>query len=463
MGYRLYGSEDVQRLYRILALRQLGLSLKDIDAALAGDWADLRQAIARHLAEVQRQVVLSRSLEHMLRRLLDQFDRHQDLTNEQFIDAMETIVSFTHLYSGKVREIYDAGDGRLLFVASDRMSAFDVVMGEAVPDKGRVLTAMTAFWLDQLADLAPSHLVSLDVADYPADAVESVPGGEAELKGRSMLVRKAEMLQIECIVRGYITGSAWKDTSRAGRCTAPRCPPAAGASRLPEPVFTPSTKAATGHDENIVQGRLRHRRRQPGQGGSRAVAGRLRAGRGAGGRARDPHRRHQVRARDDRRAPLAVRRGADARLVASGRPTVEARQHAAVVRQAAAARSPRDARLGQDAAAPGAAGRGHRRVPRALRDRVRAHHRPALRRLARRDQAAKAHLRGLLDERDERLLVEVRELLEPHTRLADAGLWEPVDVPPRRSPRVGREQYSEMYEALLAIESLQASPSRPLA
>jgi phosphoribosylaminoimidazole-succinocarboxamide synthase len=251
-GYRLYGSEDVQRLYRILALRQLGLSLKDIDAALAGDWADLRQAIARHLAEVQRQVALSRSLEHKLRRLLDKVDRHQDLTNEQLIDAMETIVSFTHLYSGKVRDIYDAGDGLLLFVASDRMSAFDVVMGEAVPDKGRVLTAMTAFWLEQLADVAPNHLVSLDVADYPADAVESVAGGEAELKGRSMLVRKAEMLGIECIVRGYITGSAWKEYDLSGTMHGASLP--AGlqeSSKLPEPVFTPSTKAPTGHDENI--------------------------------------------------------------------------------------------------------------------------------------------------------------------------------------------------------------------
>src|SRR5438477_11007761 len=101
-----------------------------------------------------------------------------------------------HAYSGKVRDVYEAGDGQLLFVASDRVSAFDVVMAEPVPDKGRVLTAMTAFWLDQLADLAPNHLVSLDVADYPADAVESVPGGEAELTGRSMPARKAEMLQI---------------------------------------------------------------------------------------------------------------------------------------------------------------------------------------------------------------------------------------------------------------------------
>src|SRR4029450_7247786 len=117
-GYRLYRSEDVQRLYRILALRQLGLGLKDIDGALAGDGADPREAIARHLAEVQRQAALGRSLERKLRRLLDQSDRHQDLTNEQFIDAMETIVSFAHLYSGKVRDIYDAAARRLRVLCS---------------------------------------------------------------------------------------------------------------------------------------------------------------------------------------------------------------------------------------------------------------------------------------------------------------------------------------------------------
>src|SRR3954466_10046897 len=120
-------------------------------------------------------------------------------------------MALKHVYSGKVRDVYEVDERHLLFVASDRISAFDVVMGEPVPDKGRVLTAMTAFWLDQLADVAPNHLVSLDVADYPADAVESVPGGEAELKGRSMLVRKAEMVPIECIVRGYIAGSAWTE------------------------------------------------------------------------------------------------------------------------------------------------------------------------------------------------------------------------------------------------------------
>jgi phosphoribosylaminoimidazole-succinocarboxamide synthase len=252
-GYRLYGRDDVRRLYRILALRQLGLSLKEIDAALAGDWADLREAIARHLAEVQRQLALSRTLEQQLRRLLDQADRHQDLTNAELIDTMETIVSFTHVYTGKVRDLYDAGDGLLLLVASDRLSAFDVVMAEPVADKGRVLTAMTAFWLDQLADLAPNHLVSLDVADFPADVVDAVPGGAAELEGRSMLVRKAEMLPIECIVRGYLTGSAWAEYTTSGTMHGVPLPVGLQeSSELPEPVFTPSTKAATGHDENIT-------------------------------------------------------------------------------------------------------------------------------------------------------------------------------------------------------------------
>src|SRR3989440_12078009 len=106
-------------------------------------------------------------------------------------------MSLRHVYSGKVRDIYDAGDGALLFVAPDRMSAFDVVMAEPIPDKGRILTAMTAFWIEQLADVAPSHLISVDPADFPSDAAE-IP----DVAGRGMLVRAAEMLKIECIVRG---------------------------------------------------------------------------------------------------------------------------------------------------------------------------------------------------------------------------------------------------------------------
>jgi len=157
-------------------------------------------------------------------------------------------VTLQHIYSGKVRDIYDAGDDRLLFVASDRMSAFDVVMAEPVPDKGRVLTAMTVFWLEQLADIAPSHLISVDPADFPDGA-----GDIADGAGRTMLVRKADMLKIECIVRGYLSGSAWKEYEATG--TMHGSPLPAGleeSSKLPEPVFTPSTKADSGHDENIT-------------------------------------------------------------------------------------------------------------------------------------------------------------------------------------------------------------------
>jgi phosphoribosylaminoimidazole-succinocarboxamide synthase len=158
-------------------------------------------------------------------------------------------MTLAHVYSGKVRDIYDAGDGRLLFVTSDRISAFDVVMAEPIPDKGRVLTAMTAFWLDVMEDLAPSHLLSTDaaaLADLPAGAT---PG---ELAGRVMLVRRAEMLEIECIVRGYLSGSAWKEYRQVGTVHGVPMPTGLQESdQLPEPVFTPSTKATEGHDLNI--------------------------------------------------------------------------------------------------------------------------------------------------------------------------------------------------------------------
>ncbi|MEZ5134847.1 MAG: phosphoribosylaminoimidazolesuccinocarboxamide synthase [Acidimicrobiales bacterium] len=155
-------------------------------------------------------------------------------------------VDLPHRYSGKVRDIYDAGDDRLLLVASDRISAFDVVMAEPIPDKGRVLTAVSAFWFEVLADVVGSHLISTDVTDFPAGAQD------ADLAGRSMLVRRAEMLPIECIVRGYLTGSAWKEYRRDGTMHGTPLPDGLlESSQLPEPVFTPSTKADAGHDENI--------------------------------------------------------------------------------------------------------------------------------------------------------------------------------------------------------------------
>ena len=158
-----------------------------------------------------------------------------------------SIVDLPHVQSGKVRDIYAVGEDHLLLVASDRISAFDVVLDEPIPEKGRVLTAMSAFWFEHLADVCPNHMVSTALDDLPASSRD--PG----LAGRVMLCRRADMLPVECIVRGYLTGSAWKEYRRAG--TMHGTPLPAGleeSSRLPEPVFTPSTKAeGADHDENI--------------------------------------------------------------------------------------------------------------------------------------------------------------------------------------------------------------------
>ncbi len=156
-------------------------------------------------------------------------------------------IDLPHLATGKVRDIYDAGDDRLLIVTSDRISAFDVVMDQPIPDKGRVLTAISAFWFDELGAVAPHHLLSTDLADVPAAAQDP------SLAGRIMLVKKAEMLPLECIVRGYLTGSAWKEYQRSGTMHGERLPEGLQeSSQLLEPVFTPSTKAEEGdHDVNI--------------------------------------------------------------------------------------------------------------------------------------------------------------------------------------------------------------------
>jgi phosphoribosylaminoimidazole-succinocarboxamide synthase len=158
------------------------------------------------------------------------------------------LTTVSPIYSGKVRDVYDAGDGRLLMVASDRISAFDVVMAEPVPDKGRVLTGLSAFWFSHVADLIPSHLISTDPADF-GEVSEAVP----DLAGRAMLVRRADMLPVECIVRGWLSGSGWKDYQRTGAVSGVVLPEGLRQSeRLPEPIFTPSTKATDGHDENIT-------------------------------------------------------------------------------------------------------------------------------------------------------------------------------------------------------------------
>ena len=161
-----------------------------------------------------------------------------------------TDIALPKLYSGKVRDIYDAGDGRLLMVTSDRISAFDVVMDEPITDKGRVLTAMSAFWFEKFADLIGGHLIATEGPEVEA---LDIAADDPELAGRVMLTRKAEMLPVECIVRGYITGSAWKEYKAEGTMHGTTLPAdLLESSQLPEPVFTPSTKAEVGdHDINI--------------------------------------------------------------------------------------------------------------------------------------------------------------------------------------------------------------------
>jgi phosphoribosylaminoimidazole-succinocarboxamide synthase len=148
---------------------------------------------------------------------------------------------------GKVRDIYDLGD-QLLIIATDRISAFDYVLGSGIPDKGKVLTQISAFWFDRTTSIVPNHLISADVEHYPADLRDDV----AVLAGRSMLVRKTEPLPIECVARGYLAGSGWKDYVASGEvCGIPLPEGLLESSRLPEPIFTPATKAESGHDVNI--------------------------------------------------------------------------------------------------------------------------------------------------------------------------------------------------------------------
>ncbi len=149
---------------------------------------------------------------------------------------------------GKVRDIYDLDD-MLLIVATDRISAFDVVLPNAVPEKGRVLTQISKYWFTQMESIVPNHLITTDVAKYPAECLRHA----AILEGRSMLVKKSQPLPVECIVRGYLTGSGLKEYQATGSVSGIKLPPGlTEASRLPAPIFTPSTKAEVGeHDENI--------------------------------------------------------------------------------------------------------------------------------------------------------------------------------------------------------------------
>ena len=150
--------------------------------------------------------------------------------------------------SGKVRDVYSVGDQQLLFVATDRISAFDYILASGIPHKGRVLSQISLFWFDFLADVVPNHMINADVDQYPP----AIRKYADQLRGRSMLVQRAEMFPVECVVRGYISGSAWKEYKASGKVSGIALPAGLKESdAFPEPIFTPSTKATTGHDENI--------------------------------------------------------------------------------------------------------------------------------------------------------------------------------------------------------------------
>jgi len=150
--------------------------------------------------------------------------------------------------SGKVRDVYQVGSDYLLFIATDRISAFDYVLATGIPHKGAVLTQLSLFWFDFLNEVVPNHLATANVNEYPAE----VRKYSDQLRGRSMLVRRAEMFPVECVVRGYLSGSGWKEYKSSGSVCGIKLPSGLRESeQLPEPIFTPATKATTGHDENI--------------------------------------------------------------------------------------------------------------------------------------------------------------------------------------------------------------------
>ena len=306
---------------------------------------------------------------------------------------------------GKVRDIYTVGEDRLLMVVSDRISTYDVVHPTPIPDKGKMLTGLTAFWLAETEQIVPNHLVSY--TDVPDEA-----------RGRGMLVERLEMVPVECVVRGYITGSGWKDYQSTGAVCGIELPSGLSESeQLPEPIFTPATKAELGdHDENVDFDRAAEIV------GDRALLEELRRlslaiyDHGA----RHARERGIILAdtkfefgappgRDDR----ARRRGAHARLLAllaGGR--LRAGSRAAELRQAVRARLGRGVGLGQVAARAAAAGRGGGGHPGALPGGVRADHGRALRRLA-----------GALRRLTARVLIRPKEgILDPSGQAVERAL-----------------------------------------
>ena len=175
---------------------------------------------------------------------------------EQILDTVLVSTNFPDLKlhaSGKVRDVYSVDTDHLLFVATDRISAFDYILATGIPNKGRVLTQISLFWFEFLRDIVPNHVATADVNQYP----EVLHKYATQLRGRSMLVKRAEMFPVECVARGYLSGSGWKEYQASGSVCGIKLPIGLRDSeQLPEPIFTPATKAQSGHDENISFDRM---------------------------------------------------------------------------------------------------------------------------------------------------------------------------------------------------------------
>jgi phosphoribosylaminoimidazole-succinocarboxamide synthase len=242
-GYRWYQPDQLRQARLIAQLRRVAMPLRDIRQVLAArdDAVEVSRIIEEHLNRLEAGLTDAKRVLSTVPHLLD------DL--EEPVPTPVTLPA-RHLHSGKVRELYDAGDGQLLVVATDRISAFDYVLPTEIPDKGAILSQLSLWWFEQLADLVPHHVITADVAAYPS---EFAPYAEA-LRGRSMLCRRLDMVAVECVARGYLTGSVLADYQRTGTVHAVALPDGlVDGSRLPEPIFTPTTKAPVGgHDEAMT-------------------------------------------------------------------------------------------------------------------------------------------------------------------------------------------------------------------
>ncbi len=256
-GHRVYSIGDVARLYEVLVLRRIGLGLAAIRDQLESP-RDLREVVAEHLAQTREAIAAQQRLADRLQRVHATLESGQ-FSSEALLRVMEDMTMLERnlvltterpdlLSRGKVRDMYALPGNRMLMVATDRISAFDVVMPSGVARKGEVLTRISSYWFDRTSAIVPNHMIEvLDASNAAGYGVD-----DETLFGRSMVVQRAEPLPVECIVRGYLAGAAWADY-RAGRLVSGVVLPDGlqQSERLPEPIFTPSTKAGSGHDEPI--------------------------------------------------------------------------------------------------------------------------------------------------------------------------------------------------------------------